>query len=75
MVRLNITIPEDVAEQLNQVKNKSRFIAQAVQEKFEREQKERLIEEMIEGYQQPEDEEFLRDWDVTTPDGIDEEED
>ncbi len=51
MVRLNITMPEDVAGQLNQVKNKSRFIADVLREKFNRENEKRIKILLIEGYQ------------------------
>ena len=34
MVRMNITMPERVAQKLDKVKNKSRFIAEAVEEKM-----------------------------------------
>lgn len=52
MVRLNITIPEDVAEQLHDIPNKSRFIARAVAEKFDREKRQKLEKAMIEGYKE-----------------------
>ena len=39
MVRLNIIIPEDVGRDLKRVKNKSRFIAQTLRDRFKQEKK------------------------------------
>jgi len=72
MVRLNITMPEGLAEQLKTISNKSRFIAQALREKFQRERKKKLIAELTEGYKamSSEDQGLLDDWDnVTVEDG------
>ena len=65
MIRLNITVPEDVAEQLHDIPNKSQFIAQAVKEKFDREKKQKLEKALIEGYKETaaEDRQISRDWD------------
>ena len=64
MVRLNITIPEDLVKQLRQIRNKSGFIAQAIREKFEREKKEKLRKVLVEGYQKMTSEDALLnpDW-------------
>ena len=48
--RLNITVPEDVADILKGVKNKSAFIAEAVREYKKQKDKEKLIAELKEGY-------------------------
>ena len=56
MVRMNITIPDDVAKELGHLKNKSRFIAEAVRERFKREQKRRREALLIEGYKSIADE-------------------
>ena len=48
---LNITIPEEVAKKLAPIRNKSRFIAEAVKEKIQREKRRKLEKLMIEGYQ------------------------
>ncbi len=71
MVRLNITIPEDVAEQLHQIRNKSQFIARAVAEKFNREKKQKLEKAMIEGYKEAaaEDQRLNDEWDAATRGG------
>ncbi len=72
-VRTNITLPFQVAEMLKNVKNKSSFIAEAISEKIEKEEKERLIKELTEGYKtrKSEDKQLSLEWDTTTGDGID----
>ena len=68
MVRLNITMPDELASELENVSNKSQFIAQALREKFKRERKEQLESSMIEGYKKTsaEDKELKKDWDKVT---------
>ena len=70
--RLNITVPEDVADILKGVKNKSAFIAEAVREYKKQKDKEKLISELKEGYMSTaeEDIELSTDWEVTINDGI-----
>lgn len=65
MTRLNITIPDDVAEGLNHVKNKSRFIAEAVRECFEREHRRQIETLLAEGYKKTaqEDRKVVEEWD------------
>lgn len=72
-VRMNITLPSEIAEMLKDVKNKSSFIAEAIKERIEKEKKENLIRELTEGYKasKTEDRELVDDWDTTTGDGID----
>jgi metal-responsive CopG/Arc/MetJ family transcriptional regulator len=50
-VRVNITLPMEIAQMLRNVKNKSAFIAEAIRERIEREEKSNLIKELTEGYQ------------------------
>ena len=50
MIRLNITLPDELARQLRQEKNKSRFIAEALREKINREKREETERLMKEGY-------------------------
>ena len=50
MKRLNITLPDDVAELLARKSNKSRYIAEVLREKAEQEKQERLRELLVEGY-------------------------
>ncbi len=70
--RLNITVPEDVADILKGVKNKSAFIAEAVREYKRQKDKEKLISELKEGYLSTtkEDLELSKEWEVTINDGI-----
>lgn len=72
-VRVNITLPLEIAEMLKNVKNKSSFIAEAIRERVEREEKANLIKELSEGYKirKKEDKELSLDWDTTSGDGID----
>ncbi len=71
MVRLNITMPEDLAKQLGPIQNKSSFIAQALREKLQREQKVKLESQLVEAYKASakEDRALRDDWDVTVSDG------
>ena len=48
--RLNITLPEEVVASLEPIANKSRFIAEAVREKLDRERRHRLDALLFEGY-------------------------
>jgi len=68
MVRLNITMPEDLVKQLKSVRNKSRFIAQAIREKIKRDKKERMKHLLIEGYKQSagDDKEINGEWEGVT---------
>ena len=53
MIRLNITIPADVAEQLEEFvgpKKKSQFIAETLRERLDKIQKEQLKKVLAEGY-------------------------
>ena len=72
-VRVNITLPMEIAEIIKNMKNKSAFIAEAIRDKAEREEKANLIKELTEGYKvrKKEDRELSLDWDTTSGDGID----
>ncbi len=72
-VRVNITLPLEIAELLKDVKNKSSFIAEAIRERIEKERKAYLIRELAEGYKvrKIEDKELADEWDTTSGDGID----
>ena len=48
--RLNITLPEDLAKLLEKYPNKSKLITEALREKFEKVEKEKLVRELQEGY-------------------------
>jgi metal-responsive CopG/Arc/MetJ family transcriptional regulator len=72
-VRVNITLPLEIAEMLRNVNNKSSFIAEAIRERIEREEKANLIRELSEGYKarKKEDKELALEWSMTSGDGID----
>lgn len=72
-VRINITLPIEVAEMLKNTKNKSGFIAEAIRERVEKGKKANLIKELTEGYKvrKMEDKQLALDWDTTSGDGID----
>jgi metal-responsive CopG/Arc/MetJ family transcriptional regulator len=71
MKRLNITLPEDIACEIEDVPNKSRFIAEALKEKLERIKKEKLERLLIEGYKATsrEDKEINEEWEKITLEG------
>ena len=50
MARLNITLPNEIARKLADKHNKSRYIAIALEEKLERERKEKIENLLLEGY-------------------------
>jgi len=53
IVRLNITLPKEVAESLNSItepRKRSRFISAAIVERIERRQREKLEKDLEEGY-------------------------
>jgi metal-responsive CopG/Arc/MetJ family transcriptional regulator len=69
--RLNITIPEELAQEIKDLPNKSRFIAQALREKLERVKREKLDSLLIEGYKatREEDKRIDIDWEKITLEG------
>jgi metal-responsive CopG/Arc/MetJ family transcriptional regulator len=71
MKRLNITLPENVDKELSKYKNKSRFIAEAVKEKIERERKKKLNIELTQAYRDAneEDQKIEKDWSDATNEG------
>jgi len=72
-VRMNITLPLEIAEMLKNMKNKSAFIAESIRERIEKEKKANLVKELTAGYKvrKLEDERLSQDWDITSGDGID----
>ncbi|MFA4956922.1 MAG: hypothetical protein WC556_08135 [Candidatus Methanoperedens sp.] len=72
-VRMNITLPLEIAEMLKNIKNKSAFIAESIRERIEKEKKINLVKELTAGYKvrTHEDECLSHDWDITSGDGID----
>jgi len=72
MVRMNITMPERVARKLSKFKNKSRFIAEAVEERIAVQEKEQMEQLLRESYKKAakEDAILMKDWDALAGDGI-----
>lgn len=71
MIRLNITLPEEIVRKLANKHNKSRFIAIALEEKLEREKKERIEHLLFEGYSATakEDANIHADWEKVELEG------
>jgi len=69
--RLNITLPEEIAQEIKDIPNKSGFISEAVKEKLERINKEKLDKLLIEGYKatRKEDKEINQEWEKITLEG------
>ncbi|MCD6107391.1 MAG: hypothetical protein J7J57_04210 [Caldisericaceae bacterium] len=69
--RLNITIPESVAKKMDKIPNKSRFIAEAVEERLRRMEKEKLAKLLVEGYKatKEEDRAVNKEWEKATLEG------
>ena len=69
--RLNITLPEEIAQEIKDIPNKSSFISEAVKEKLERINKEKLDKLLIEGYKatRKEDKEINQEWEKITLEG------
>jgi len=68
MKRLNITLPNDVACEIKNIPNKSRFIAEALREKLERIKRVKLEQLLTEGYKatNQEDREINEEWEKAT---------
>jgi len=59
MVRMNITIPEELAQKLDQIvssRKKSRFIADSLREKIKRIEEEETEKRLADGYKARKDE-------------------
>jgi metal-responsive CopG/Arc/MetJ family transcriptional regulator len=71
MKRFNITLPEEIALEIKYIPNKSGFISEAVKEKLDRINKEKLDKLLIEGYKatRKEDKEINQKWEKITLEG------
>lgn len=71
MKRLNITIPNELNQELETIPNKSRFIAEALREKLERGKKRKLETLLIEGYKatKKEDKKVNQEWEQVAMEG------
>ncbi len=70
--RFNITLPLDVANDIQDIKNKSAFISNAIKEYSEKEKKQKLAKLLQEGYiaTKNEDKKITAEWEHTISDGI-----
>ena len=68
MKRLNITLPERVAEAIEVYQNKSKFIAEAISEKIQKDKKEKLDILLTEGYKSEcsTDKKINKEWEAAT---------
>lgn len=68
MKRLNITIADNLYQELESVPNKSRIISEALREKLERDRRKKLDALLVEGYQAGKDEDVKLDqeWEKIT---------
>ena len=68
MKRLNITLPEKVAEAIGVYQNKSKFIAEAINEKIQKDRKEKLDTLLVEGYksERTADKKINKEWEDAT---------
>lgn len=68
MKRLNITMPDELAKEIEDFPNKSRFIAQALREKLQRMRKKKLNKLLEKGYKtsREEDHEIDKEWENIT---------
>jgi len=69
--RLNITVPEEINKEIKNIPNKSSFISEAIKEKIDRINKEKLDKLLIEGYQATakEDKMINDEWENITLEG------
>ncbi len=73
-LKLNFTVPEDIAEALKArvgKRKRSAFVAAAVLDKLKELEQEQLRQSLVEGYQarQEEDAEINREWEGATLEG------
>jgi len=73
MKRLNITIADNLYQELESVPNKSRIISEALREKLERDRRRKLDALLVEGYQagKNEDTKLDKEWEKATLEGWD----
>jgi len=71
MKRLNITLPEKIAQEIQNIPNKSNFIAEVIKEKIEKINRKKLYQLLIEGYKatKREDKEINQEWEKITLEG------
>jgi metal-responsive CopG/Arc/MetJ family transcriptional regulator len=69
--RLNITMPESTAKKIDKIPNKSRFITEAVEERLNEIENEKLNRILAEGYKamNEEDKAVNKEWEKITFEG------
>jgi len=69
--RINITLPEETAKKIESIPNKSKFIAEAIEDKIKAIEKAQLDELLEEGYKatKEEDNKLNKEWERITLDG------
>ncbi len=69
--RINITLPEETAKKIENIPNKSKFIAEAIEDKIKAIEKAQLDELLEEGYKatKEEDNKLNKEWERITLDG------
>ena len=70
--RLNITLPEDLADRLKNLPNKSSFIAEALREKLGAVDSERMAGKLAEAYRESvrENAKVTEEWDALSGEAI-----
>ena len=70
--RFNITVDSEVGILLRKVRNKSRFITEALREKFGRQRRQKELEALREAYRMAskEDHKLIDEWDAASGDGL-----
>ncbi|MGR3179146.1 MAG: hypothetical protein ACUZ8E_13930 [Candidatus Anammoxibacter sp.] len=71
MKRLNITLPDELCLKLKALPNKSRFIAETLNDKFDKEEQQMLDDLLIEGYKSSnkDDNKLNKEWENITLEG------
>ncbi len=72
MVRMNIMMPDELAAHLKHVPNKSRYIAEALEERIQRERSRKLRATLAEAYASSavEDPALAQEWAGTLKEGV-----
>ena len=71
-VRLNITLPQEIAIKLKARKNYSRYIAESLEARFIDEEREKMKHELVEGYKAraKDNKHTNQEWDHLVSEGI-----
>ena len=73
-LQYNFTVPQDIVEKLKEVvakRERSAFVSAAIKEKLQRQEKEQLNQELIEGYKamRRENKQTNAEWEAATLEG------